>query len=263
MERVSTRLVRLTSLAAGVLLIASCNGGNEDNNTLTSNAPCALKVQTSSSSMPRTAASTSCTDFPAPTASGPLQRELITQTDRDGSALPSLPQTWGGVTAAGQTPVVTQAQSAGLANAPFPIETGFAASSGATLTQATITRDLYHRFFENQMQINGGANDRFAAYADSGGLVMGHYDGSKMALWLWRSNTCSPTTSSRAASAARSSTTSTSSAPARPSIRTPTRPRAPDDRGARPRCGQQVHEQADAGRELASLRRWTGRRSSS
>ena len=46
-----------------------------------------------------------------------------------------------------------------------------------------ITRDLYHRFFENQMQIDGGDNDMFAAIADSGGLVMGHYDGSTMALW--------------------------------------------------------------------------------
>jgi acid phosphatase len=33
------------------------------------------------------------------------------------------------------------------------------------------------------MQIDGGKNDRFAAFADSGGLVMGHYDGSKLPLW--------------------------------------------------------------------------------
>ena len=112
-----------------------------------------------------------------PTATG----TYVTQKDRDasGSTLPALPQTWGGVTAAGQTPVVTQAQSANLPNKPFPVESAF----GTPLSVSTITRDLYHRFFENQMQINGGANDRFAAYADSGGLVMGYYDGSKMALW--------------------------------------------------------------------------------
>ena len=46
-----------------------------------------------------------------------------------------------------------------------------------------ITRDLWHRFYQNQMQINGGKNDRFAAWADSGGLVMGHYDGSKLKMW--------------------------------------------------------------------------------
>ncbi|HTQ01480.1 MAG TPA: acid phosphatase [Casimicrobiaceae bacterium] len=105
----------------------------------------------------------------------------VPQRDRDASnsVLGALPQTWGGVTAAGQTPVVTQAQSAGLANKAFAVETSF----GTTLSASTITRDLYHRFFENQMQIDGGANDKFAAYADSGGLVMGYWDGSKMALW--------------------------------------------------------------------------------
>jgi acid phosphatase len=107
--------------------------------------------------------------------------KLIDQADRDvaGTTLISLPQTWGGVTAAGQTPVVTQAQSAGLPNRPFPIETSF----GVTLPQSVVTRDLYHRFYENQMQIDGGKNDKFAGYADSGGLVMGYYDGSEMALW--------------------------------------------------------------------------------
>ena len=47
------------------------------------------------------------------------------QRDRDGTVLPTLPQTWGGVTAPGYIPVVTQAQSAGLPNAPFSIEHAF------------------------------------------------------------------------------------------------------------------------------------------
>ena len=55
------------------------------------------------------------------------------QRDRDGSLLPRLPQTWGGVTAAGYTPVVTQAESGGLPNAPFSVEQAFAAQSGVTL----------------------------------------------------------------------------------------------------------------------------------
>jgi Phospholipase C len=35
------------------------------------------------------------------------------------------------------------------------------------------------------MQINGGKNDKFAAWADSGGLVMGHYtlNADKLPLW--------------------------------------------------------------------------------
>src|SRR5262249_40501224 len=83
------------------------------------------------------------------------QGTIAAQKDRDAtnSVLPTLPQTWGGVTAGGQTPVITQAQSANLANQPFAIETAF----GTPVTMGTITRDLYHRFFEHQMQMNGGA----------------------------------------------------------------------------------------------------------
>jgi len=40
-----------------------------------------------------------------------------------------------------------------------------------------------HRFYNNQMQINGGANNQFAAFSDAGGLSMGYYDGSSMQLW--------------------------------------------------------------------------------
>ncbi len=107
----------------------------------------------------------------------------IPQRDRDGSPLPSLPQTWGGVTAPGYQPVVTQAMSAGLPNAPFSIEAAFTAQSGVSLSTMTVTRDLYHRFYEHQMQIDGGKNDQYAAWADAGGLTMGHYDTSRSALY--------------------------------------------------------------------------------
>src|SRR5215470_12327263 len=114
-----------------------------------------------------------------PGANGIPSTGLVAQKDRDasGTALTDLPMTWGGVTAPGQTPVVSQMDSGGLPNEPFDVESAFG------IAQATITRDLYHRFFENQMQIDGGKNDKFVAFADSGGLVMGNYDGSKMALW--------------------------------------------------------------------------------
>jgi acid phosphatase len=78
---------------------------------------------------------------------------------------------------------VTQAQSAGLPNAPFSIEHAFAGQSGVTLSTAVVTRDLWHRFFEHQMQIDGGKNDGYAAWSDAGGLTMGHYDYSGSALY--------------------------------------------------------------------------------
>jgi len=105
------------------------------------------------------------------------------QRDRNGTVLPVLPPTWGGVTAAGVAPVVTQQQSAGLPNAPYSIEHGFTAQSQVTLSTDTVTRDLWHRFYEHQMQIDGGKNDGYAAWSDAGGLAMGYYDYSRSSLY--------------------------------------------------------------------------------
>ena len=109
----------------------------------------------------------------------------IPQKDRDGvTVLPKLPQTWNGVTAAGNPTVVTQAQSDNLPNAPFPMETIWNTINGAPLlTTLDVTRDMAHRFFENQMELNGGTNDMFAAWEDSGGITMGHWDYSNSKLW--------------------------------------------------------------------------------
>jgi acid phosphatase len=103
----------------------------------------------------------------------------IPQRDRDGSVMKELPPIWHGLTAAGVTPPVTEAQTAHLPNQPFGID----APGGFHQPLSVVTRDLWHRFYQNQMQIDGGKNDRFVAWADSGALVMGHYDGSSMAMW--------------------------------------------------------------------------------
>ena len=63
----------------------------------------------------------------------------VPQKDIDGSTLPVLPPTWGGMTAAGQSTVITQAQSANLPNKPFQIND---ANSPLYLPQSVITRDL-------------------------------------------------------------------------------------------------------------------------
>jgi acid phosphatase len=106
------------------------------------------------------------------------------QRDRDGSVLARLPPAWGGLTAAGQSVTVTQAQTTNvLPNAPFQIDSPTPAWGAPAVTNTIVTRDLYHRYYENQMQIDGGLNDKFAAWADSGGLVMGWFDGSRTAMW--------------------------------------------------------------------------------
>ena len=105
--------------------------------------------------------------------------KLPPQRDRDGSVLAELPPIWGGLTAKGVEPKIDQARTAGLPNAPFAIDD----PKGFNLPLGVATRDLSHKFYQNQMQIDAGKNDRFVAYGDSGALVMGHYDGSKLPLW--------------------------------------------------------------------------------
>jgi phospholipase C len=101
------------------------------------------------------------------------------QVDRNGQTLKELPPVWDGLTAKGVTPVITQVQTDNLPNAPFRIDDPAGFNTQLNVT----THDLWHRFYQNQMQIDGGRNDRFVAYGDAGGLVMGHYDGSTLPLY--------------------------------------------------------------------------------
>ncbi|WP_409284554.1 acid phosphatase [Pseudomonas protegens] len=116
-----------------------------------------------------------------------LKPEAFQQRDRDGSLLSKLPPVWGGILQVGpQTldgvtyPVETQFQE-NLPNAPFALK----GPSGEDLPLGLVTRDLWHLFYQNQMQINGGKNDGFVAWADSGALTMGHYAQSRYSLRLW------------------------------------------------------------------------------
>ncbi|HTH95362.1 MAG TPA: acid phosphatase [Rhodocyclaceae bacterium] len=111
-----------------------------------------------------------------------------TQLDRDGKTpLPSLPPIWGGLvpksqTIGGKTYLIDEKAITGLPNAPFSLKD----AEGKPLPESVITRDLWHLFWQNQMQINDGANNQFAAWADSGGLVMGYYGETAKNLNLWK-----------------------------------------------------------------------------
>jgi len=117
--------------------------------------------------------------FPGANGLADVTPQMALQRDRDGSVLKELPPIWGGLTAKGLEPKIDQAHTAGLPNAPFAIDD----PKGFDLPLGVATRDLWHKFYQNQMQIDGGKNDRFVAWGDSGALVMGHYDGSKLPLW--------------------------------------------------------------------------------
>jgi phospholipase C len=61
-----------------------------------------------------------------------------------------------------------------LPNAPYDI--------GSMKAPSVITRDLVHRFYQEQNQIDGGKMDRFAAISDAKGLSMGYYQTSQLPL---------------------------------------------------------------------------------
>src|SRR6201991_2455067 len=109
-----------------------------------------------------------------------VRPDAYVQFDRDGTTpLPRLPAIWGGLVRQaqqvdGKRYYIGEKQIANLRNQPFHLVD----AQGAPLPNGVITRDLVHRFYQNQMQINGGRNNQFAAWGDSGGLVMGHYQNS-------------------------------------------------------------------------------------
>jgi phospholipase C len=63
-----------------------------------------------------------------------------------------------------------------LGNAPFD------AGKVLPLGLASL-EDLTHRFYQEQIQIDGGKMDKFAAISNAGGLTMGYFDGSQLKMW--------------------------------------------------------------------------------
>ncbi|RDI98842.1 acid phosphatase [Dyella solisilvae] len=115
-----------------------------------------------------------------------LAPEQFLQRDRDGSELKTLPPIWHGLaphqqTVHHRTYQVMQDDIVDLPNAPWALRTG----KGDPLPHGVVTRDLVHAFYENQQQINGGRNDGFVAWGDTGAMVMGHYADSAANLRLW------------------------------------------------------------------------------
>ena len=77
------------------------------------------------------------------------------------------------------------------------------------------TRDIVHRFYQEQYQLNGGKQNRYVTGSDAVGLTMGTYDTKNLPIYQLPHTagthriTSSPTTSSRQRSVDPSSTTST------------------------------------------------------
>jgi len=95
-----------------------------------------------------------------------------TQVDKNGVAYEKLP------------PVLNTNLKPAIPDTRFPADlpnTPFAADAYAGLEQTT--GDAVHRFYQQQLQIDGGRMDKFVAWTNAGALVMSYYDGAKMPLW--------------------------------------------------------------------------------
>jgi acid phosphatase len=116
-----------------------------------------------------------------------VSAEAARQLDRDGTVLTTLPPIWGGLVPHAQivdhrSYHLDEHAITGLPNQPFALRT----PDGSPLPHGLVTRDLVHRFYENQLQINGGKNDGFVAWSNTGAMVMGHYGDTGVNLRLWQ-----------------------------------------------------------------------------
>ena len=68
--------------------------------------------------------------------------------------------------------------------AQVPADNGVAANSPGAQAGGC-TRDLVHRFYQEQYQLNDGAMNRYAVGSDSAGLVMGHYDTKQLGTYKY------------------------------------------------------------------------------
>src|SRR5262245_22764332 len=98
--------------------------------------------------------------------------ERATQIGPDGQPYKLLPQPTNSNL---KPPAVDKRFPAQLPNRPFEIN--------RFVSLDDETGDLIHAFYQEQMQINGGAMNRYAEVSNAKGLVMGYFDISKTYLW--------------------------------------------------------------------------------
>ncbi|HEY0520526.1 MAG TPA: alkaline phosphatase family protein [Ilumatobacteraceae bacterium] len=65
-----------------------------------------------------------------------------------------------------------------LFGAPFGLLAGLGEPGGCT-------RDLVHRFYQEQYQINGGQQNRYVTGSDSAGMTMGYYDTTQLPIYQY------------------------------------------------------------------------------
>ncbi|MDF2758322.1 MAG: acid phosphatase, partial [Thermomicrobiales bacterium] len=96
----------------------------------------------------------------------------IPQTDADGVpyvTLPSIVNSWA------NPPAVDTRFPSDLPNEPFLIED--------YVPLGDIDPSPNHRFYQHQLQVNGGRMDRYVVWSDTGGLPLGHFNTEQLPLY--------------------------------------------------------------------------------
>ncbi|WNV06307.1 alkaline phosphatase family protein [Candidatus Methylospira mobilis] len=110
-----------------------------------------------------------------PGADGIAQAEpaRTLQIDAKGKTFGYLPEVGNGH----DSPAHVDTRFSNLPNAPFVIND--------YIPPDQRTPDLTHRFYQHQLQINGGRMNRFADISSAGALAMGYYDARNFPLWQY------------------------------------------------------------------------------
>jgi acid phosphatase len=135
----------------------------------------------------------------------------VAQTDQERRVLRCLPQNDVNLAAVRSSAVPCSDPARGIntpfANAPFPIDAfitdtdttcprpGTNAANGIRRGEGQpggCTRDLVHRFYQEQFQIDGGRMDRYVAGSDALGLAMGYYDTTNLPVYKYLHRTGHP-----------------------------------------------------------------------
>jgi phospholipase C len=109
--------------------------------------------------------------FPGAAGIASASSTSMAQTDKTGRSYATLPPP---IDTRPSPPVPDPRIPADLPVAPFDLAPYVPATSR--------TGNPIHRFYQQQLQINGGRMDRFVAWTNVGGLVMSHYDATRMPL---------------------------------------------------------------------------------
>jgi phospholipase C len=104
-----------------------------------------------------------------PGANGLANVGTVSQVDKDGKPYTALPQP---IDTTLKPPGPDPRFPANMPVAPF--------DTSKYVAPDQKTGDLVHRFYQEQLQIDGGKMDKFVAWSDAAGLVMSYYDAANM-----------------------------------------------------------------------------------